>query len=286
MVFFDGGTGTLLQQKGLKAGELPELWNIEKREALIEIHKNYYEAGSDIVLTNTFGANRIKLHDIPYSIEQIITAAVENAKTAAKTCQGKKGYVALDIGPAFQEMAIAGEKAGADLIVIETMSDIYEAKAAVLAAKENTNLPVFVTVVFDEKGKLLTGSDIASVVAILEGLNVDAMGMNCGLGPHQMFSLAEQMLACCSIPVIIKPNAGLPRTENGTTVFDVSPEEFAEEMAKIVDKGVWLVGGCCGTTPAHIKALYQKCQQKPVFPIVPKNKTVTASYTCYNRRTH
>ncbi len=159
------------------------------------------------------------------------------------------------------------------------MSDIYEAKAAVLAAKENTNLPVFVTVVFDEKGKLLTGSDIASVVAILEGLNVDAMGMNCGLGPHQMFSLAEQMLACCSIPVIIKPNAGLPRTENGTTVFDVSPEEFAEEMAKIVDKGVWLVGGCCGTTPAHIKALYQKCQQKPVFPIVPKNKTVTASYT-------
>ncbi len=297
MVFFDGGTGTLLQQKGLKAGELPELWNIEKREALIEIHKNYYEAGSDIVLTNTFGANRIKLHDIPYSIEQIITAAVENAKTAAKTCQGKKGYVALDIGPtgkllkplgdldfedayaAFQEMAIAGEKAGADLIVIETMSDIYEAKAAVLAAKENTNLPVFVTVVFDEKGKLLTGSDIASVVAILEGLNVDAMGMNCGLGPHQMFSLAEQMLACCSIPVIIKPNAGLPRTENGTTVFDVSPEEFAEEMAKIVDKGVWLVGGCCGTTPAHIKAVYQKCQQKPVFPIVPKNKTVTASYT-------
>lgn len=297
MIFFDGGTGTLLQQKGLKAGELPELWNIEKREALIEIHKNYYEAGSDIVLTNTFGANRIKLHDIPYSIQQIITAAVENAKTAAQTCQGKKGYVALDIGPtgkllkplgdldfedayaAFQEMVIAGEKAGADLIVIETMSDIYEAKAAVLAAKENTNLPVFVTVVFDEKGKLLTGSDISSVIAILEGLNVDAIGMNCGLGPHQMVSLAEQMLACCSIPVIIKPNAGLPRTENGTTIFDVSPEEFAEEMAKIVDKGVWLVGGCCGTTPEHIKALYQQCWQKPVLPIVPKNKTVTASYT-------
>ncbi len=298
MVFFDGGTGTLLQQKGLKAGELPELWNIEKKEALIEIHKNYYEAGSDIVLTNTFGANRIKLHDIPYSIEQIIMAAIQNAKTAAmQACHNKKGYVALDIGPtgkllkplgdldfedayaAFREMAVAGEKAGADLIVIETMSDIYEAKAAVLAAKENTNLPVFVTVVFDEKGKLLTGSDIASTVAILEGLNVDAMGMNCGLGPHQMLSLAEKMLDCCSIPVIIKPNAGLPRTENGVTVFDVSPEEFAEAMTKIVDKGVWLVGGCCGTTPEHIQALYQKCKQKPILPIVPKHKTVAASYT-------
>ena len=295
IIFFDGGTGTLLQQKGLKAGELPELWNIEKKEALIEIHKNYYEAGSDIVLTNTFGANRIKLHDINYSVEQIITAGVKNAKTAAE--QVKKGYVALDIGPtgkllkplgdldfedaytAFQEMAIAGEKAGADLIVIETMSDIYETKAAVLAAKENTKLPVFVTVVFDEKGKLLTGSDIASVVAILEGLNVDAIGMNCGLGPHQMLALAEQMLDCCSIPVIIKPNAGLPRTENGVTVFDVSPEEFAQEMSKIVDKGVWIVGGCCGTTPAHIKALYQQCKQKEVLPIVPKNKTITASYT-------
>ncbi len=243
IVFFDGGTGTLLQQKGLQAGELPEIWNIEKKQALIEIHQNYFESGSDIVLTNTFGANRIKLHDIHYSIEQIITAAVENAKTAAKNaCINRKGYIALDIGPsgkllqplgdlsfenayaAFQEMAIAGEKAGADLIVIETMSDIYETKAAVLAAKENTNLPVFVTVVFDEKGKLLTGSDVNTVVAVLEGLGVDALGINCGLGPHQMLSLAEQVLENCSIPVIIKPNAGLPRNENGKTVFDVSPE--------------------------------------------------------------
>lgn len=298
IVFFDGGTGTLLQEKGLQAGELPELWNIEKKQALIEIHKNYFEAGSDIVLTNTFGANCIKLQGISYSIEQIITAAVENAKTAAnQCCKNKKGYVALDIGPtgkllqplgdltfeaayeAFQQMAVAGEKAGADVIVIETMSDIYETKAAVLAAKENTNLPVFVTVVFDEKGKLLTGSDIACVVSILEGLGVDAIGMNCGLGPHQMLSLSEQMLCHSSIPVIVKPNAGLPRSENGKTVFDVTPEEFAQEMVKIVDKGACIVGGCCGTTPAHIKALYQYCKNKKPLPIIPKNKTLAASYT-------
>lgn len=298
IIFFDGGTGTLLQEKGLQAGELPELWNIEKKQILIEIHKNYFEAGSDIVLTNTFGANCIKLQGISYSIEQIITAAVENAKQAAKQCcHNKKGYVALDIGPtgkllqplgdlsfeaayeAFQQMAVAGEKAGADMIVIETMSDIYETKAAVLAAKENTNLPVFVTVVFDEKGKLLTGSDIACVVSVLEGLGVDAIGMNCGLGPHQMLSLAEQMLCYCSVPVIVKPNAGLPRSENGKTVFDVTPEEFAHEMVKIVDKGACIVGGCCGTTPAHIKALYQCCKNKKPLPIVPKNKTLAASYT-------
>ncbi|USF29287.1 homocysteine S-methyltransferase family protein [Clostridium sp. MD294] len=298
IIFFDGGTGTLLQEKGLQAGELPELWNIEKKQALIDIHKNYFEAGSDIVLTNTFGANCIKLQDIPYTIEQIITAAVENAKQAAKqVCHNKKGYVALDIGPtgkllqplgdltfeaayeAFQQMAVAGEKAGADIIVIETMSDIYETKAAVLAAKENTNLPVFVTVVFDEKGKLLTGSDIACVVSVLEGLGVDAIGMNCGLGPHQMLSLAEQMLYYSSIPVIVKPNAGLPRSENGKTVFDVTPEEFAKEMVKIVDKGACIVGGCCGTTPAHINSLYQLCKDKKPLPIVPKNKTLAASYT-------
>ena len=298
IVFFDGGTGTLLQQKGLQAGELPEIWNIEKKQALIEIHQNYFESGSDIVLTNTFGANCIKLHNINYSIEQIITAAVENAKTAAKNaCINRKGYVALDIGPsgkllqplgdlsfenaytAFQEMAVAGEKAGADIIVIETMSDIYETKAAVLAAKENTNLPIFVTVVFDEKGKLLTGSDVNTVVAVLEGLGVDALGINCGLGPHQMLPLAEQVLKNCSIPVIIKPNAGLPRNENGKTIFDVSPGEFAQAMEKIVDKGVWIVGGCCGTTPAHIKALYEHCKNKTPLPIIPKNKTIVSSYT-------
>ena len=298
MISFDAGTGTLLQEKGLQAGELPELWNIENKQALIEIHKNYFEAGSDIVLTNTFGANRIKLHDVNYTIEEIVTAAVKNAKIAAKEALSeKKGYVALDIGPtgkllqplgdlsfedayeAFREMAVAGEKAGADLVVIETMSDIYEAKAAILAAKENTNLPIFVTIVFDEKGKLLTGSDVTSAVAILEGLGVDALGMNCGLGPHQMLSLAEEVLENCSIPVIIKPNAGLPRNENGKTVFDVSPEEFALEMEKIVDKGVWIIGGCCGTTPAHIQALYQRCKNKTPLPIIPKNKTVTASYT-------
>lgn len=298
MVFFDGGTGTLLQEKGLEAGELPEVWNIENRQALVDIHRGYFEAGSDIVLTNTFGANKIKLRHIPYTIGEIVTAAVENGKQAAEEgCKGKKGYVALDIGPtgkllkplgdldfedaydAFREMAVSGEKAGADLAVIETMSDIYEAKAAVLAVKENTALPVFVTLVFDEKGKLLTGSNIPAAVAVMEGLGVDALGMNCGLGPHQMLELAEEVMEHTSLPVIIKPNAGLPRNENGNTVFDVEPTEFAEVMGKIVEKGVWLVGGCCGTTPSHIKALYETCKDKKPLPLVKKDKTVVASYT-------
>lgn len=298
VVFFDGGTGTLLQEQGLQAGELPELWNIKHPDSIIKVHKSYFEAGSDIVLTNTFGANKIKLYDVSYSIEEVVTAAVHNAKSAAKAvCKDKIGYVALDVGPtgkllkplgdldfedaydAFREMMIAGENAGADLVVIETMSDIYEAKAAILAAKENTSLPVFVTVVFDENGTLLTGSDIPSAVAILEGLGVDALGMNCGLGPYQMLPLAEKLLEYSSIPVIIKPNAGLPRNENGNTVFDVGPKEFAEEMKRFVEKGAWLVGGCCGTTPEHIQELYQQCVKLDPVPLVPKKRTLVTSYT-------
>lgn len=299
MVFFDGGTGTLLQEKGLQAGELPEIWNIEKKEALIDIHKSYFEVGCDIVLTNTFGANKIKLHDIQYSIEEIVASAVLNAKEAAmQTCQNKKyGYVALDIGPtgkllkplgdldfedaynAFKEVMICGQKAGADLILIETMSDTYEMKAAVLAAKENTNLPVFATMVFDEKGKLLTGGNIQAAVAMLEGLGIDALGMNCGLGPYQMKELAAEMMQYTSLPVIINPNAGLPRNEDGKTIYDISPSDFANAMKEITELGAWIIGGCCGTTPKHIAAMYQLCSPLNPKPIVKKEKTIVSSYS-------
>ena len=299
MIFFDGGTGTLLQEKGLQAGELPELWNIEKKDALIDIHKSYFNVGCDIVLTNTFGANKIKLHDIEYSIEDIVTSAVLNAKEAAmQTCRNQKyGYVALDIGPtgkllkplgdldfedaynAFKEVMICGEKAGADLILIETMSDTYEMKAAVLAAKENTNLPVFATMVFDEKGKLLTGGNIQAAVTMLEGLGVDALGMNCGLGPYQMKELVEEMMQYTSLPVIVNPNAGLPRNENGKTIYDISPSDFANAMKEITQLGVWVIGGCCGTTPKHIEAMYQLCSELKPKPIVKKEKTMVSSYS-------
>lgn len=299
MVFFDGGTGTLLQEKGLQAGELPELWNIEKKEALIDIHKSYFEVGCDIVLTNTFGANKIKLHDIKYSVEEIVTNAVNNAKQAAKeVCKGEKyGYVALDVSStgkllkplgdldfedaydAFKEVMICGEKAGADLILIETMSDTYETKAAVLAAKENTSLPLFVTMTFDEKGKLLTGGNIQAAVTMLEGLGVDALGMNCGLGPYQMKELVAEMIQYTSLPVIVNPNAGLPRNENGKTVYDISPSDFANAMKEITQLGVWVIGGCCGTTPKHIAAMYELCSQLKPKPIIKKEKTIVSSYS-------
>ena len=295
IIFFDGGTGSLLQEKGLAAGELPELWNIDRPNDLIEIHKSYFEAGSNIVLTNTFGCNSIKMQGQKYSVSDMILAAVKNAKEARKQVNKNDCFVALDIGPtgkllkplgdldfedafnSFKEMAIEGEKAGVDLIHIETMSDSYELKAAVLAAKE-TNLPVFATVVFDEKGKLLTGGNISSVVALLEGLGVDALGVNCGLGPIQMKDFVKQILQECSIPVIVKPNAGLPKSVNGKTIYDIEPETFADTMKEIAEMGACILGGCCGTTPEHIKFLYNKCSNILVKPIEFKEKTVVSSY--------
>lgn len=299
MVFFDGGTGTLLQEKGLKAGELPELWNIENKQVLIDIHKGYFEAGCDVVMANTFGANKIKIQNCPYTVKQLITAGIQNAKQAAiEVCKNnRKGYVALDIGStgkllkplgdlafesayeAYQEVVLCGVQAGADFILIETMSDIYETKAAVLAAKENTSLPVFVTMVFDEKGKLLTGGDIASAVATLEGLGVDAVGINCGLGPHQMKGLVQEMMKHTSLPVIVNPNAGLPKNKNGKTVYDVEPADFAQAMKEIAELGVWAIGGCCGTTPQHIKDMYVLCSAMIPSALVKKNKTVVSSYS-------
>lgn len=292
MLFFDGGMGSLLQERGLEQGELPETWNLKKPEELIRIHRDYLEAGADIVLANTFGANRFKYDNL----DEIIAAGIANAKTAVRE-SGKKAYVALDMGPTgkllkpmgtldfdeavsvYAEVVRAGEKAGADLILIETMSDTYELKAAVLAAKENSSLPVMATVVFDEGHKLLTGASPENVVALLEGLRVDALGINCGLGPKQMKPIFERLARFASVPLIIMPNAGLPRVENGRTVYDVDPAEFAEDMAEIIAMGAWFAGGCCGTTPAHIRALTEKCRDFVPMALTKKDDTIVTSYS-------
>jgi len=302
LLFLDGGCGTLLQEKGLKPGELPELWSIEHIEDMIEIHSQYYKAGSDIVLANTFGANRQKFHSDEYELEDIVTAAIINVKEGAYmgVRDGREVYAALDLGPTgkllkpmgtlsfeeayetYKEVVIYGAEAGADLIYIETMSDTYELKAAVLAAKENCELPVFATVTFDEKGKLLTGADIPSVVALLEGLGVDALGVNCGLGPKQMIPILDEIMQYASVPVIMKPNAGLPKQKDGEVYYDVEPEEFASYMEEIVRHGASLIGGCCGTTPEYIAAVNDKLKDSDIFYSreLPKKKdrTIVSAY--------
>lgn len=293
LLFFDGGMGSLLQERGLRTGELPETWNLSNPEVLINIHREYASAGADIILANTFGVNRFKFSD---NLEQIITAGVANAREGIKQ-SGRQAYVALDIGPTgkllkpmgtldfeeavdvFADVVKAGVKAGVDLILIETMNDLYELKAAVLAAKENSALPVFATAVFDEKHKMLTGADPMAVSALLEGLHADAIGMNCGLGPAELMPIFGELAKYTSIPLIINPNAGLPRNDNGKTVYDVTPEEFAEGMVPFVEAGAWFAGGCCGTTPAHIKALVDRCKDIEVKPLEEKDYTIVTSYS-------
>ena len=302
LLFFDGGMGTLLQQRGLKPGELPEVWNLEKTEEIVDIHREYFAAGSDIVLANTFGANALKFQNSEYELEDIITAAIVSVKEGANfgVYDFREVYVGLDMGPTgkllkpmgdlsfeeayevYKEVAVIGQEAGADLIHIETLSDTYEVKAANLAAKENTSLPVFATMIFDENGKLLTGGDIPSVVALLEGLRVDALGINCGLGPKQMIPILDEIMKYTSLPVIVKPNAGLPKQKDGEVYYDVTADEFAECMEEIVRRGACVVGGCCGTTPAHIQAMVQRLRSSDAFEkrvISDGNKpTIVSSY--------
>ena len=291
LLFFDGGMGTLLQKEGLLPGELPENWNIEKKEVIRNIHRAYYEAGSNILLTNTFGANRVKYHDAAYTLKQVIEAAVDNVKSVSDEV-----VVALDMGPtgkllkpmgdlsfedayeAFKEVAIYGEEAGVQMIHIETMSDTYELKAAVLAAKENTNLPVTATVIFDERGKLLTGGDVPSVVALLEGLRVDALGINCGMGPEQMLPILKEIKKYTSLPIIVKPNAGLPKQKDGNTYYDVVPEQFAKALCEIVKNGACVIGGCCGTTPQHIRAMVDACKGMDIVSPNYQGRTLVSSY--------
>lgn len=283
--FFDGSMGTMLQSAGLAAGELPELLNITDSEKVLAVHRAYAAAGSEYITTNTFGANRLKIKEP----EEIIRAGVRLAKST-----GKK--VALDIGPTgkllkpmgeldfeeavdiFAQMINAG-KDGSDIVLIETMSDTYEIKAAVLAAKENCALPVFVTMIFDEKGRLLTGADVKTAVTMLEGLGVDAIGFNCGLGPAETLPLVEEIRKWTSLPVIVQPNAGLPESVNGKTVYNVSPADFARDMKKAADIGVSYLGGCCGTTPEHIKAMIEACRNIPANVSEKKAYSFVSSYS-------
>ena len=305
-VYFDGGMGSLLQERGLAPGELPETWNLLHPEVLVEIHRAYLEAGANIMTTNTFGANRLKYPEGgQWALEELVRAAVENAAEARRqyeeNCrregrQCQPSFIALDLGPTgkllkpygdlefeaavalYQEVVKTGAEAGADLILIETMSDSLEVKAAVLAAKENCSLPVFATMAFDEKGKLLTGGDVESVTALLEGLRVDALGLNCGLGPEQMAPIAQRFMKVSSTPVIVNPNAGLPRSEGSRTVYDINSDQFARKMREIAEMGVFMMGGCCGTTPEHIRKLKAACDDLPVQLPGKKGRTVICSY--------
>ena len=293
-LLFDGAMGTMLQEKGLKGGELPEGYNIHSPEIVYEIHKKYIEAGADVVTTNTFGANRLKLKDSPYSVEQVIKEAVKIAKKAAR---GK--LVALDIGATgqmfqpfgtlsfndaydiFKEQVIAGREAGADIILIETISDLYEARAAILAAKENSDLPVFCTMTFQENMRTLMATDPMTMVEVLEGLGVDVLGVNCSLGPKQLQPIIDKILDRATIPVMIQPNAGLPKLVDGETVYDLTAPEFAEEIRYMAEKGVTVFGGCCGTDPEFIKAV--KDNLRNLKPRRPQNKKLTTA--CSSKKT-
>lgn len=297
LLFFDGGMGTMLQKNGMGAGEIPELLNINNPELIERIHTEYLEAGADIITANTFGANPLKLES-DISLDMIIAAAMGIAKKAVNKFQSeeKPRFAAFDMGPcgrlleplgnlsfddcyeAFAKIAKTAEKCGADLIIIETMSDTLEAKAAVLAVKENTSLPVFCTMTFDESYKTLTGGDISVMSAIMEGLGVDCMGINCGLGPEQIAEMMENLAEISSIPIMAQPNAGLPQIENGKTVYNVNPEEFGKQCEKMAKLGASVLGGCCGTTPEHIQALVKRCLA--YTPIAEeKNITVVSSYS-------
>lgn len=297
ILFFDGGMGTMLQKYGMKGGEIPELLNMTNPDMIKGIHAEYLKAGANIITTNTFGANPLKFNALAAPLDVIIAAAIGNARKAINECEtDNPHFIAFDIGPtgrlmepigdlsfdkaydAFRRIAKTAETAGADLVIIETMSDTLEAKAAVLAVKENTSLPVFLTMTFDETFKTLTGADVHVMSAMFEGLGVDCLGINCGLGPDQIGKMIEELSKISSIPIMAQPNAGLPQIENGKTVYNVTPGRFAEESEKMAKLGASVLGGCCGTTPEHIEALVQKCGGfKPV--VEEKDFTVAASYS-------
>ncbi len=297
ILIFDGAMGTMLQSMGLKAGQIPELLNIEDKDKIVNIHKKYIEAGANIITTNTFGANELKLRDTDYTPEEIIESAVENAKTAA---QGKEIFIALDIGPigellepmgtlAIEEayeiskkQIIQGVKCGVDLILIETMTDLYEAKAAVLAAKENSDLPVFCTMSFQQDRRTFTGCTALSMVMTLQGLGVDVLGVNCSLGPIELQPIVDEILKYASIPVMVQPNAGLPQVVNGETVYKITPEEFGKIAKTMMGKGVSIFGGCCGTDDNFIREVVKaveniklnKLNNKPICGVCTPSKAV------------
>ncbi len=297
-VILDGGMGTLLQAAGLRPGELPERWNLDHADEVVAIHRAYFDAGSNVVNTNTFGANPLKFHAA--ELESVIAAAVKNARRAAAESAGaQEKFVSLDMGPtgkllaplgdldfedavaAFASVVRLGVKYGVDLVTVETMNDAYEAKAALLAVRENSDLPVLVSCAHGADGKLMTGADAAAMVALLEGMGADAVGANCSLGPDALAPVMHDYLAKASVPVILKPNAGLPEVVDGKTVYTVSPADFARSVADLVHDGVRVVGGCCGTTPAYIEALCREIRERGLVavPLTKKGATVVSSYT-------
>ncbi|MCQ2597474.1 MAG: homocysteine S-methyltransferase family protein [Treponema sp.] len=309
-LFLDGGTGSVLQAQGLKPGELPERWNVEHADKIVSLHYNYYASGSNIVCTNTFGAYEGKFSN--EELKSIIPAAVKNANKAKKDflktlspeeAEEHPCYVALDMGPCgkllkpmgdldfedavtlFKKTARIGlECKGVDLVIIETMNDVYESKAAVIAAKEamdelGRKVPIFVTNVYDKSSRLLTGSNPEVMVSVLEGLGVSALGLNCGLGPADLIDAVSRLIENASVPVIIKPNAGLPEVVGGKTVYNVGPNAFTSQMKKFAKEGALIFGGCCGTTPAHIAKLSSEIKKLTPVPLTEKNKTTISSYT-------
>ena len=288
LTILDGGAGTMLQAAGLQPGKDPADWNLENPRVVENLHRAYVAAGAEVVLTNTFGTNRIKYHG-PHDLEKLISAAVSVARRSGAQC------VALDLGPtgrllapvgdlsfdeaaeAYAEVVRIGAKAGADLVMIETVSDLYELKAAVTAAKESCDLPIYATVTLNGDGKLLTGGSVDCVAALLEGLRVDAYGFNCGMGPEDLLPFVRRLRRLSTRPIIAKPNAGLPKVVNGQTVFSVGPAAFASQVARLIEAGASIVGGCCGTTPAHIEGL-SKLGQARTFE-KPESRTEISSST-------
>lgn len=295
-LFFDGAMGTMLQKSGLNTGEIPDTYNITHPDVVEEIHKAYINAGSNIITTNTFGANRLKLKKSKYSVEEIISAGVKIAKKAAD--QRNDIFIALDISSIgellapigtltfdeaydiFAEQVNAGSKAGADIILIETMTDIYEAKAAILAAKECSNLPVFCTMTFEQNGRTLTGTDPFTMVQILESLGVDALGVNCSLGPKELLPIVSEILSHSSVPVIVQPNAGLPELVNGEVTFNVLPRDFSDNIKIMAEKGASFFGGCCGTNPDYIRASIDVL--KFMQPLMKTSKKITTVCSARN----
>ncbi len=292
-VFFDGATGTMLQKYGLPAEKLGEAFNIERPNTVLRLHKSYLRAGADIIKSNTFCANELKETAIGYPVTQVVCEGVALARRAV--AEMKKGFVALDIGPlgvllepmgqmkfedavSIYKKTINAGAANADLILFETMSDLYEIKAAIIAAKECCDLPIFVTATFDEKGKLLCGADAQTFALTCEGLGANAVGINCGFGPDTAQNIIEKIAKVSSVPVIANPNAGLPIIEGENTSYTMTPTEFGYAMAEIVKSGAQIIGGCCGTTPDHISSAYGCCSHNPPARITDKGLCAVTSY--------
>lgn len=296
-LLFDGGMGTQLQAGGMRAGQIPEELNIDDPEMIVTIHCNYLNAGADFITTNTFGCNRLKMAQAKYSVREMIQAAIANAKEAQKRCgREHDSYIVLDIGPigtmlkplgtlsfdmAYEiireEILFAGD--GADAVLLETMTDLYEVKAGILAAKENTTLPVFTTMTFEKSGRTMTGVDAESFVNVVEGLGVSMLGVNCSLGPKELAPVIETILRNAHLPVMVQPNAGLPSLKNGETVYELTAVQFVTQMLPYINDGLSVCGGCCGTTPEFIRTLHR---ERPV-QVIPRNNPYRTRVSSPNR---